>query len=86
MKIAEDSAPQIDLFDDPVRIEHEQRLSEGIDRIDRRFGKHTVYLGSSFLAQRSQEQAISKHRRNNQFKGENLRKHLGLPLFIGEVK
>ena len=85
-KLKEDITMQTDLFDDPLRIEREKRLFEGIDLIDKKFGKHTVYLGSSFLAQSKQNQSLSSSRRNSQFKGENLRKHLGIPLFMGKVK
>ena len=85
VKLEEDREGQTDLFDDPVRIEHERRLYEGVDAIDKKFGKHTIYLGSSFLAQRVQNQSLSDRRRSNQFKGENLRRHVGIPLFVGKV-
>ena len=86
MKLEEDPIAQVDLFQDRVQIERQRRLFEGIDLIDKKFGKHTVYLGSSFLAHRSQRNDLSSKRRNNLFKGENLRKHVGLPLLIGEVR
>ena len=56
--------------------------------IDTKYGKHTVFLGSSFLAlrgaQHAGERAEKPRREGMRFKGEGERQRLGLPM-IGEV-
>ena len=41
---------QPDLFNEHVRIERLEKIHQSLDEITKKFGKHMVYLGSSFLA------------------------------------
>src|SRR5262245_28801612 len=56
---------------------------------ERDFGKHTLFLGSSFLAQKVVQHAGTRNdapeRTRQLFKGETKRQRLGIPMFMGEV-
>ena len=58
------------------------------DRLDRKYGKYTVFLGSSFAAlnksQHHGERAELPQHRQRTFNGETERQRIGLPL-LGEV-
>jgi hypothetical protein len=41
---------QLDLFGEVLRAERARRLFDAIDGLDAKYGKHTVFLGSSFAA------------------------------------
>ena len=41
---------QLDLFGEVLQTERVRRIYDGIDRLDAKYGKHTVFLGSSFAA------------------------------------
>ncbi len=80
---------QLDLFG---KIEQEEKFSKifkGIDEIAKKYGKHSVFLGTSFLAmnknQHKNERGIQSERKLNLFNGETARKKLYLPM-LGEVK
>ena len=79
---------QYDLFGEVAQEVKARRVFEAIDRLDRKYGKHTVFLGSSFAAlnkaQHQGERAERPQRRQNAFKGETERQRIGLPL-LGEV-
>ena len=69
-----------------------QRLSnlyESVDTLREKYGKHTVFLGASFLAHQSaQHDGARGHlpdRRRALLPGETARKRLGLPMFMGDV-
>jgi hypothetical protein len=55
----------------------------------KKYGKHTVCLGSSFLAntasQHANEQGDQSERSKYLLPGETKRKRLGIPMFLGEV-
>lgn len=86
---------QMNLFESPAVIEHHQRIYKSIDELSHKYGKHTVFLGSSLLAH-SQPDQRQRHRQTHntlqarstvQVTGNskaraNLasRKYLGLPL------
>lgn len=45
---------QLNLFESPITIEKLERLYEAVDAIDNKYGKHTIFLGSSLpILQRS---------------------------------
>jgi hypothetical protein len=73
-----------------LRIQKFSRIYQAVDHMREKFGKHTVFLGSSFLAHRFQqhlgERGDEPLRRRVLLKGETTRKRLDLPLFMGEVK
>jgi DNA polymerase-4 len=86
--LRENTHRQADLFGESVTIERMERVFDVIDTIDKKFGKHTVYLGTSHDVIRSPQHAgerAEKARRATQtFKGEGERKRIGLPM-LGEV-
>jgi hypothetical protein len=55
-----------------------------------KYGKHTLFLGSSFLAQRHAQHDGARgavpQRRRVLFKGESNRKRLAIPMFLGKVE
>ncbi|MFH1507966.1 MAG: DNA polymerase IV [Candidatus Omnitrophota bacterium] len=71
------------LFDDPLKIEQLFQVSCAVDKVNQRFGKHTLHLAASNLAMRNK----NDHPRNNSagrkkelLKGETFRRRLGIPL------
>jgi hypothetical protein len=71
-----------------LRAERVRKVYEAIDRLDARYGKHTVFLGSSFMAMTQSKhegnRAVQPRRRQLLLKGEGERKRLGMPL-LGAV-
>ena len=65
------------------------RLYQGVDRIKAKYGKHTLFLGSSFYAHRTAqhegERGMLPERKQNLLRGESARKRLGLPMLMDEV-
>jgi hypothetical protein len=55
-----------------------------------KFGKHTVFLGTSLLAQQFAQHLGTRgdtpQRTQRLFKGETKRKRLALPMFMGNVQ
>lgn len=88
-KLEEDKIKQLDLFGKATQAIEIQKLYEGVDKINKKFGKHTVFLGSSFLAhelpQHQKERGDQPQRKNLLFKGETKRQRLAIPMFIGKV-
>ncbi len=89
-KLQSDEVIQLTLFDPPMQIEKYQRVYRAVDDLRRRYGKHTVFLGSSFDAhaftQHVGERGDAPERKALLLKGETPRKRLGLPMFLGNVK
>ena len=83
-----ESAHQQDLFGEQVSVEKQESVFETIDKLDHRFGKHTVFLGSSFQAVQGKShlgfRGDKPERLKEPLKGETERKHLAVPI-IGEV-
>jgi DNA polymerase IV len=80
---------QMDLFGQMARVHEISSVLKQIDILDAKYGKHTVFLGSSFQAMKQQQhkgdRGISTERRLNLFKGETSRKHINI-LSLGKVK
>jgi hypothetical protein len=80
---------QLDLFGETLRAEKFSRVYQAVDHVREKYGKHTVFLGSSFLAHRFAQHLGARgdepQRKTRLFKGETKRKRLGLPLFMGKV-
>jgi hypothetical protein len=80
---------QLDLFGETLRAEHIRQVYGAIDELDKKYGKHTVFLGSSFAAmqgkQHEGDRAELPRRRHMLLPGEGERKRLGIPL-LGEVQ
>ena len=81
---------QLDLFGESFRIERMERLFQCVDAIKARYGKHTLFLGSSYLAHQHAQHEGARgavpERRRVLFKGETNRKRLAIPMFLGEVE
>lgn len=84
-----DNSIQMNLFEKPVQIDKLQHIYESIDQLSKKYGKHTVFLGSSMPAQTiSQHQNYrgavpeAKQKRDKQI---HQRKFMNLPLLLGKV-
>jgi len=79
---------QSDLFGSVLKTKGISKIYEAIDGIDKKFGKHTVFIGSSFRAitgkQYGGERSEDTDRKQNLFKGENKRQRVGIPM-MGDV-
>jgi DNA polymerase-4/DNA polymerase V len=88
-KLTEAYYGQLDLFGEAIRMQRLSNLYESVDTLREKYGKHTVFLGASFLAHKSaQHDGARGHlpdRRRERLPGETDRKRLGIPMFMGEV-
>jgi len=87
MDLVENVCRQVDLFNEVVNAEKISKIFASVDGISKRYGKHSLFLGSSYLAMKSQhkgERAQKAERNNNLFKGETFGKRLAIP-YLGEV-
>jgi len=88
-KLTEAYYGQLDLFGEAIRMQRLSNLYESVDTLREKYGKHTVFLGASFLAhQRAQHDGERGHlpeRQRELLPGETTRKRLGIPMFLGEV-
>src|SRR5262249_6551794 len=89
IKLEEDNMVQLDLFGETLRAEKFSRVYQAVDHMREKYGKHTIFLGSSFLAhklgQHLGERGDEPQRKQQLFKGETKRKRLGIPMFMGKV-
>ena len=80
---------QLDLFGASLQIEKMARLYQSIDQVKTKYGKHTLFLGSSFYAHRTAQHEADRgmvpQRKHNLLKGETARKRLGLPMLMEDV-
>jgi hypothetical protein len=80
---------QLDLFGEGVRAEKLTKVYQAVDHMRERCGKHTVFLGSSLLAQKFGqhlgERGDEPQRRRQLFKGETKRQRLGIPMLMGKL-
>lgn len=80
---------QLDLFNQHTRLDKLQSVYKQLDLTRGKYGKHTVFLGSSFMAhQFSQHKGVRGSRPQRQqklFLGETKRRRLHIPVFLGEV-
>jgi len=87
-KLQDARSVQLDLFGSVSKTERLKKVYEGVDKVAERYGKHTVFLASSFeavhfgahLGERGDVPERLKHLE----KGESTRRHLPLPV-LGEV-
>jgi len=90
LRLEEDTVRQLELFADALKIENFSRVYQAMDRMREKFAKHTVFLGSSYLAHRFAQHLGARgdapERTGHLFKGETKRKRLGIPMFMGEVQ
>jgi DNA polymerase IV len=89
LKLTEAYYGQLDLFGETIRMQRLSNLYESVDTLREKYGKHTVFLGASFLAHQSAqhdgERGHLPERRREMLPGETARKRLGIPMFMGEV-
>ncbi len=88
-KLSEVYYGQLDLFGEVIRLQRLSNLFESVDTLREKYGKHTVFLGASFLAhthaQHDGERGHLPERQRQLLPGETARKRLGIPMFLGEV-
>lgn len=86
--LQEDKLHQLDLFGEELKAEKVRIIYQELDLLSERYGKHTVFLGSSFLAMKGQQHKNNRdkpaERKINLFKGEGTRKRIGIPM-LGDV-
>ncbi|KUG22117.1 error-prone, lesion bypass dna polymerase v (umuc) [hydrocarbon metagenome] len=77
-----DTSVQYSLFDNPLQTEKIKDIYNAADELGRKFGKHTLHLGSSHLIEKlgKGRRGESTVREQTRLKGETRRRHLGLPL------
>ncbi len=79
---------QPDLFGASVEARKLTEVFRQVDAVERKFGKHTVFLGSSMKAMQARQHESDRgkpaFRKQNLFKGETSRQRLNIPM-LGEV-
>jgi hypothetical protein len=88
-KLQEDVMVQLDLFGEVVRAEKLSKVYLAVDHMREYYGKHTVFLGSSLLAQKFAQHLGDRgdepQRRRKLFRGESKRQRLGIPMLMGKL-
>ena len=78
-----------DLFGRSAFIDKIERVHQAADRVSIKYGKHTVFLGSSFKSMSAPahkgDRSDMAWRRKSLLKGESDRRRIGIP-FLGKVK
>jgi DNA polymerase-4/DNA polymerase V len=86
--LEENVNPQLDLFGSVTESQALKAVYDSVDKLSARFGKHAVFLGSSFLAHKHGahlgERGDLSERTKNLFKGESRRRRLAIPM-LGNV-
>ena len=86
--LQEDETAQLDLFGDAIKMTEKKKLYEAVDAVNKKYGKHKLYLASSFLANKYSQHLGDRgdipERKQNMFLGETKRRRLGIPMFSGE--
>jgi DNA polymerase IV len=89
-KLSEAYYGQLDPFGEVIRLQRLSNLYESVDTLREKYGKHTVFLGASFLAhthaQHDGERGHLPERQRQLLPGETARKRLGIPMFLREVR
>jgi len=89
LKLRENIIKQPDLFGETLSVLNSKKLYDAVDQINEKYGKHKIYLGSSYqanhFAQHLGERGDIPQRKDNLFKGETKRKRLKIPMFLGEM-
>ena len=89
-KLEDDAILQPDLFGMTAQIEKMGRVYAAVDGVRLKYGKHTLFLGSSFAAHRFGqhlgERGDAPARKEDLFRGETARKRVDIPMFTGKVK
>lgn len=86
-KLTEEQTGQLDLFGQVAKLQATLQIYRGVDDLSRRYGKHVVFLGSSYQAINNivyNTRAVESRRKVELFRGETRRRRLSLPL-LGKV-
>jgi DNA polymerase-4/DNA polymerase V len=88
LDLQDDVLEQLDLFGAHEHTHSLQAVYESVDELSRRYGKHAVFLASSFGAMshgaHRGERGDAADRTKQLFKGETARKRLGIT-YLGEI-
>jgi DNA polymerase IV len=94
MKLQDANKTQLDLFGSVLQTEAIRSVYQSVDEICATYGKHAVFLGSSFHAMKPERSAVANHapvardekplRHRDLFYGESARRRLAIPS-LGEV-
>jgi len=88
MELSHEHVSTIDMFGQSRILEDVRKIHEAVDLLSDRYGKHSVFLGSSFRAMNDAAhrgpRAETSERRKNLLRGETKRKRIGIP-FLGKV-
>lgn len=80
---------QPDLFGNFQKIDKFMKIYRGVDELATRYGKHTLFLGASFEAEKFRthlgERGDEPERKQHLLLGENKRRRLGIPMWLGAV-
>ncbi len=83
-QLTDDVSAQLDLFGTHLEVEKLTQLYKGVDALSKKFGKHTVFAGSSFFAHahgtHAGERGDAPSRYGNSFIGETARQRLAIPM------
>lgn len=86
--LSEHTSSQLDLFGAVIRSDKYCKIFGSIDDIAARYGKHTLFLGTSWQAmnfrQHQGDREVKADRKYNLFNGETIRKRLAIPM-LGEA-
>jgi nucleotidyltransferase/DNA polymerase involved in DNA repair len=80
-RLDSDLQRQCDLFEDRIRIERMREVGQVVDRINRRYGKHRIFLGTGLALDgvETNDRDEPCWRRLNLLEGETRRKRVRLP-------
>lgn len=81
------SEDQPDLFGENMKVQNTEAIFASVDQMNKKYGKHTLFLGSSFLAQQGRRKNMRRavsDRNKSLLKGESVRKRVNIP-WLGEV-
>lgn len=80
---------QPDLFTSGAQMQKMVKLYESVDELAAKYGKHAVFLGSSFAAQQFGahlgDRGDTPERQNDKIIGETKRRRIGIPMLFAEV-
>jgi len=86
-RLKDDRHRQFDLFDNPARIEHARRTGNLIEKINGRYGKHRIFLGTGLHLPKGDGNDRDQPcwRKVNLLDGETRRKRIRIPMLDMEV-
>lgn len=83
-KLRDEKTVQLDLFSDTGRSHKLDRVFDAVDNLDKKYGKHTVFMGAAQQVQMGPDGTHERHesgiRKKTLFKGETLRQRVSIPL------